>query len=60
MKDEGDVSKYLGVTIKNNIYGTFKLQKMYLVEKIINLVGLEVSESIEARETPVGKPLQVH
>ena len=35
--------------------GTFELSQLHLVEKIINHVGLAVSTSLKARETPAGK-----
>ena len=54
---EGDISNYLGVNIKKNPYGTLELFQSYFVEKIINQVGLTVSESLKAREIPDGKPL---
>ena len=55
--DEGCISNYLGVNIKKNSNGTFELLQLHLVEKIINHVGLEVSENLKARETPAGKPI---
>ena len=55
--DEGVILNYLGVNIKKNSYGTFKLSQSQLVEKIINHVGLILSASLKSRETPAGKPL---
>ena len=55
--DEGDISNYLGVSIKKNSYGTFKLLKLHLVRKIINNVRLTVSASLKERETSDGKPV---
>ena len=57
LTDEGDISNYLGVYIKKNSDGTFKLSQSHLVEKIINHIGLEVFVSLKKRETPTGKPL---
>ena len=55
LKYEGDISNYLGVNIKKNSNGTFKLSQFHLVEKIINCVGLTVSMGLNPRETPDGK-----
>ena len=57
MEDEGDISNYLGVNIKINPDGTLEISQSHMVEKIINRVGITVSESLKARETLVGKPL---
>ena len=55
--DEGDISNYLGVTIKERSDGTFKWSQLYLVDKIINHVGLTMFASLKERETPSWKPL---
>ena len=52
LKDKGDISKNIGVNIKKKSDGAFKLLQSNLVEKIINYVGLLVSESFETIETP--------
>ena len=52
-----DISNYIAVNIKENSDGTFKLSQLYLVDKIINHVGLTVYASLKARETPYVKPL---
>ena len=57
LKDEEDISNYLGVNIKKKSDETFKLLQSQLVGKFINQVGLEVSANIKARETPAGKLL---
>ena len=56
--DEEDISNYLGVNIKKNSFGTFKLSQLHMVEKIINYIGLAVFASLKVRETPTVKPLQ--
>ena len=45
--DEGDISIFLGVNIKNNLDGKFKLSQSHLVKRIINHVRLTVYESIK-------------
>ena len=57
LTDEVDISNYLGFNIKKKSDGTFKLLKWYLVEKIINRVGLTASASLKARDTSSVKPL---
>ena len=54
---EGDISNYLGVNIKKTFYGKFELSQSHLVEKIINHLGLKVSEILESIDTTSGKPL---
>ena len=55
--DERDLSNYIGFNIKEKLDGTFKLLQSHLVEKIINRVGITVSTSLKARDTPTGKQL---
>ena len=55
--DEGYISNYLQVNIKNNSDRTFKLLQSHLLEKIFNHVGLTVSASLKSRETTYGKQL---
>ena len=57
MTDEGDISNYLGVNIKKNSYGTFKLSQSHMVDKIINHIGFTVSASLNSIETPSVKSL---
>ena len=47
LKDEGDISNYLGVTIKKNSYGTIELSQAHLVDKIVDHVKLKVSGSLK-------------
>ena len=53
--DEGDISKYLGVDIVRNKDGSMELRQTYLIQRIIEKVGLV--ETTGTKETPVGKPL---
>ena len=55
--DEGGILNYIGVNIKKKSDGTFKLLQYYLVEKIFNHVGITVSMSLKAIETPDRKLL---
>ena len=57
LTDEGYISNHLVVNIKKDSDGTLELSQLYLVEKIINHVGLELSASIKSRDTPTVKPL---
>ena len=57
LKDERDVSNYLGVNIKKKSYEAFELLQLHLVNKIINHVRLTVSASLNCRETSSGKSL---
>ena len=52
-----EIYQIIGVKIKKNSDGTFKLSQLHLVEKIINRVRILVSASIKSRETPAGKLL---
>ena len=47
LTDEGDISNYLGVTIKINSDGTIELSQAHLVDKIVDHVELEVSGSLK-------------
>ena len=57
MTYEGYIYKCLRLNIKKNSYRTFKLSQSNLAEKIINHVGLTVSESLKERDTSAVKPL---
>ena len=57
LPDEVDISNYLGVNIKKKSDGSFELSQSYLVDKIINHVGITVYARPNSRETPSGKPL---
>ena len=54
--DEGSIDKYLGVEIKQIDDKSFELTQPFLIERIINFLGLENGKTHE-KLTPVGKPL---
>ena len=58
LTDEGPLTKYLGVDVKYNKRGGFELAQPFLIERIINLLGVNANESNwNTRPTPAVKPL---
>ncbi len=58
--DEGDINKFLGIEIKEITKNKFELSQAFLIEQIVNLLGLGPNEfdfHTNAKITPVGKPL---
>ena len=54
---KGYISNYLVFDIRNISDSTFKWLQSNLVDKIINHVGLTLSESLKRREMPAGDTL---
>ncbi len=40
LTDEGDISKFLGIEIKEITKNKFELSQPFLIEQIVNLLGL--------------------
>jgi histone deacetylase 1/2 len=53
-QDEGDMTKYLGVDINHLPDGSFELRQPYLIDRIIDTLGLQDSHTVP---TPSVKPL---
>jgi len=56
LTDEGKLDKYLGIEITDNKDGSFEMSQPYLIQRIIEFVGLDMRMT-NTRDTPVGKPL---
>jgi hypothetical protein len=60
LTDEGDINKYLGIKIKEITKNKFQLSQPFLIERIVNLLGLGQNEfdvHTNTKITPIGKPL---
>jgi hypothetical protein len=60
LTDEGDTNKFLGIEIKEITTNKFELSQPFLIEQIVNLLGLGQNEfdvQTKTKITPVGKPL---
>ena len=60
LNDEGDINKFLGIEIKEITKNKFELLQPFLIEQIVNLLGLGQNEfdvHTNTKITPVGKPL---
>ena len=53
--NSGDVSRHLGLIIQRNKDKSFEIKQPYLVERILKL--LEIDDKVNAKPTPVSKPL---
>jgi hypothetical protein len=59
--DDGDINKFLGIEIKEITKNKFELLQPFLIEQIVNLLGLGQNEfdvHTKTKITPVGKPLR--
>jgi hypothetical protein len=56
LTDEGSIDKYLGVKIDNIDKNSFEMSQPFLVQCIIEFLGLQENKN-KGRDTPVGKPL---
>jgi len=57
LKDEGSLDKYLGVDVKYKDKGRIELVQPFLIQRIIDLLGLEKDSTRNSRPTPATKPL---
>jgi hypothetical protein len=60
LTDEGDINKFLGIEIKEITKNKFKLSQSFLIEQIVNQLGVGQNEfdvHTKTKITPVGKPL---
>ena len=60
LTDEGDLNKFLGIEIKEITMNEFELSQPFLIERIVNLLGLGQNEfdvHTNTKITPIGKPL---
>jgi hypothetical protein len=60
LTDEGDKNKFLGIEIKEITKNKFEVSQPFLIEQIVNLLGLGQNEfdiHTKIKITPVGKPL---
>ena len=57
LTDEGSLTKYLGVDVKYRKNGEFELTQPFLIQRIIDLLGVEGESVYNTRPTPVTKPL---
>jgi hypothetical protein len=56
LQDEGSIDKYLRVKIKQFDDSSFELTQPFLIERVINLLGIDNRRTNE-KITPVGKTL---
>lgn len=59
-EDEGSLTKYLGVDMHKNTYGTLELRQPFLIERILKLLNSEgdkFDSQQNPRPTPAAKPL---
>jgi len=56
LTDEGSIGKYLGVKVKAMKDGTFELIQLFLIDRVLEVLGISDSKDYLKR-TPVGKPL---
>ena len=47
MTDEGDISNYLGLNIRNNSDGTFEILQPHFIEKIISHIDIIFSARLK-------------
>jgi hypothetical protein len=60
LTDEGDINKFLGIEIKEIARNKFELSQSFLIEQIVNLLGLgqnKFDAQTKTKTNPVGKPL---
>ena len=57
LTDKGTLTKYLGVDVKHQPDGTFELKQTFLIQRIIDLLGLEGDSQHNTKPTPATKPL---
>ena len=57
LTDEGSLSKYLGVDVKYKDNGHIELIQPFLIQRIIDLLGLEGDSTHNTKPTPATKPL---
>ena len=57
LTDEGSLSKYLGVDVKYKRQGYIELVQPFLIQRIIDLLGLEGDSKHNTKPTPAVKPL---
>ena len=57
LTDEGTLTKYLGVDVKHKSDGSFELKQPFLIQRIIDLLGLEVESLHNTKPIPATKPL---
>jgi hypothetical protein len=60
LTDEGDIHRFLGIEIKEITKNKFELSQPFLIEQIVNLLGLEQNEfdvHTKTNITPAGKSL---
>ena len=57
LTDEGTLTKYLGVDVKYKSDGSFELKQPFLIQRIIDLLGLEGDYQHNTKPTPATKPL---
>ena len=57
LTDEGPITKYLGVDVNKQADGSFELTQPFLIQRIIDLLGLEGDSKYNSKPTPVTKPL---
>ncbi len=60
LTNEGDINKFLGYEIKEITRNKFELSQPFLIEQIVNLLGLGQNKfdvQTKTKITPVGKPL---
>ncbi len=60
LTDEGDINKFLEIEMKEITRNRFKLSQLFLIEQIVNLLGLGQNKfdiQTKTKIPPVGKPL---
>ena len=57
LADVGSLTKYLGDDVKAKSNGGFELTQSFLIQRIIDLLGLEGNSKHNTKPTPSVKPL---
>ena len=57
LTDEGPITKYLGVDVNKQADSSFELTQPFLIQRIIDLLGLERDSRLNSKPTPATKPL---
>ena len=57
LTDEGTLTRYLGVDVQHRNDGSFELKQPFLIQRIIDLLGLEGESNHNSKPTPATKPL---
>ena len=57
LTDEGDVNKFLGIKITHNEDSSFEMSQLFLIDRLLSILGLGDNEFDTSTTTPVAKGL---